>query len=247
MSAIAQRDALALEAALDTAYGRGATPRLLSRREARVALRLEAQRAAQARGRQRLRQLAARESLCEYAARARAIERYPLDPGDVIRPAEAHDGGMDGCAPAAARHVLAGALVASLATGFGFPYGCPPADTDADEWRIPGPLSREYHAGPVAEGYPADVRLYPIAEAICELALGALPARDDEAVRAQAPDELHAEVVDLAIDLLCDRDHTVAEIACGFAAWLLATWRADWAVARARRIAAFVGRRFEAR
>lgn len=55
-------------------------------------------------------------SLIEYAARARAIERYPLQ-ALTAGCAEANDGGTDGCPPAAVRHVLAGALVRALCDG----------------------------------------------------------------------------------------------------------------------------------
>lgn len=60
-----------------------------------------------------------------------------------------------------------------------------------------------------------------------------------------APDEVHEAAVDLAIALLCDEEHHVAEIVAGAAAWLLATYKGSWAAARARRMCAVVGVRFD--
>ena len=169
----------------------------------------------------------------ERAARTRAVERYPLGTD------ERHDGGTDRCPPAAVRHVLSGALVASLASWCGFRYGSPPAATDGDIGRLPERARGEHYG----EDYPRAPH-YAMAEELCELALGVSTSRDPEGPsNERTPDELHARVIDLASDVLCSSEQ-VAEIAAGFAAWLLATYRGAWATARARRLCSAVGVRF---
>lgn len=239
----------------------------------------------------------------EYAARTRAVERFPLlgEPADIVliwaqhttrsgtvvrgnardglsddvvaldrdtatewskssdpwarraglavleeapraaRPTEPNDGGQDGCPPAAVRHVLAGALVASLVTGAGFPYGDPPEATEADFDRVPdGALTV---LGDESADYP-DAPHYALANALCEAALGVSAIHDREGPsNNQTPAEVQAAAIDLAIDLLCAPE-PMAEIAAGFAAWLLSQYRSSWAAARARRMMSLVGVRF---
>lgn len=172
----------------------------------------------------------------EYAARTRAVERWPLLDGEV-----SDAPGDDGCPPAAVRHVLAGALVGSLVTGMGFPYGEPPGATEAEFDRVPdGALTV---LGDEAADYP-DAPHYALANALCEAALGVSHLHDREGPsNNQTPAEVQAAVIDLAIDLLCAPE-PMAEIAAGFAAWLLSQYRSSWAAARARRMLSLVGVRF---
>lgn len=214
------------------------------------------------------------EHRLEYAARARAIERWPLRPsfwafgaelpvnelpreGDRLEP---NDGGSDGCPPAAVRHIAAGALVASLVTGMGFAYGDPP-------W-LPlgaGPIRPNTHpaaardmiaaAGgdpfvllsePIPEEATQATRgRYGVAECVVQALLGVSSTRDPEGPsNDRTPEAVDEAAIDLAIDMLCDESHHVAEIVAGAAAWLLATQRQPWAAGRARRMCSVVGVRF---
>ena len=190
----------------------------------------------------------------EGAARALAVERFPLaleDCEDGEAPEwEPNDGGTDGCAPAAVRHVVAGALVAALVAGGGYPYGDPP-------W-LPlgaGPIREEatdeygaiqYEPCP-EEATQATRGRYGVAEAVCRAMLGV-----GGNGWSHTPAALHAATVDLAIALVCDERYHVAEVVAGAAAWLLWSgapgasreWCGEWVAARARRMIAVVGVRF---
>lgn len=208
----------------------------------------------------------------ERATRRRAVERYPLvnrcmcgtawaggDPRACRTCTETsserdepNDGGTDGCPPAAVRHVCAGVLVASLVTGTGFPYvelpllplGAGPIrpETIADLEE-----AARYLTGRVAiaregldEATPERGR-YEIAEEVCGHLCG-VPHLD--------PETWAVHVIDAAIDLLCDEEHHVAEVAAGIAEWVHvlggqgARAERDSVTARARRICRAVGVRF---
>lgn len=170
--------------------------------------------------------------LIEYAARTLAVERYPMDV------TEYGDGGQDGCPSATVRHVEAGALVASLVTGMGFPYGSPPP-ADEDEFaRVPTHLRRR----DMDEDYLGAPH-YSVAESIVEAFLGASSTRDPVGPdNDKTPEEVHAAAIDLAIELLCD-PAPIAEVTAGAAGWMLAHYRGSWASARCRRMLSIVGGR----
>ena len=155
--------------------------------------------------------------LIEYAARARAVERY-------------------GAPPAAVRHVCAGALVASLVTGFGFPYA-PWLPLGAGSIRPGWPENDDTCEEPIPEEATQATRgRYGVAEAACQALLGMSTTR-------QTPEALHEAAIDLAIDAICDERHHVAEIVAEAAALLLLRHRGAWVAPRARRMLGLVGAR----
>lgn len=162
----------------------------------------------------------------ERAVVMRAVERWPVRPGEPVGP---WDDPRDPDAPGpdtAVRHTCAGALVWGLCGAGGFRYGSPPILRVEDGelcqvGRVPG--------------------RYEVAEKVMWAFLGASDEPPEPRPDAErAPDRLHAAGVDLAIDLLCAPRHVLA-VAAGGAAWLLAHYSqpkngGSWAVARARRM-----------
>ena len=158
--------------------------------------------------------------LIEYAARARAVERY-------------------GAPPAAVRYVCAGALVASLVTGFGFPYA-PWLPLGAGSIRPGWPENDDTCEEPIPEEATQATRgRYGVAEAACQALLGMSTTRGPD----QTPEALHEAAIDLAIDAICDERHHVAEIVAEAAALLLLRHRGAWVAPRARRMLGLVGAR----
>lgn len=181
--------------------------------------------------------------LIEYAARARAVERWPLAledrDGDAAPEYEPNDGGNDGAPPAAVRHVCAGALVASLVTGFGFPYA-PWLPLGAGSIRPGWPENDDTCEEPIPEEATQATRgRYGVAEAACQALLGMSTTRGPD----QTPEALHEAAIDLAIDAICDERHHVAEIVAEAAALLLLRHRGAWVAPRARRMLGLVGAR----
>ena len=160
----------------------------------------------------------------ERAVVLRAVERWPVRPGE---PAGPWDDPRDPDAPgpdAAVRHTCAGALVWGLCGAGGFRYGSPP-------------ILRPEDGEPCPIGCPTPERgRYEIAEQVMWAFLGASDEPPEPRPDAErAPDRIHAVAVDLAIDLVAAPRHVLA-VAAGGAAWLLAHYPGSWAVARARRM-----------
>ena len=161
----------------------------------------------------------------ERAVVLRAVERWPVRPGEPVGP---WDDPRDPDAPgpdAAVRHTCAGALVWGLCGAGGFRYGtC-------------APLLRVEDGEPCPIGCPPPERgRYEIAERVMWAWLGASDEPPEPRPDAErAPDRIHAVAVDLAIDLVAAPRHVIA-VAAGGAAWLLAHYPGSWAVARARRM-----------
>jgi len=184
------------------------------------------------------------------AVRARARERYPN-------------------APTHAPTVAVG-LLADLC-GAGYPWGSPPREDYAEAVARASPTYRDlvregdpegpYVGACVATERAADIDyvadgapLYASAHDVLFCFLGGILGADADA--DDAPDGGHSErsperseaiqiaAVDLVIALVCDDDHSIAEIAAGASAYLLARHPSRWASARARRICSAIGVRF---
>jgi len=197
-----------------------------------------------------------------WAATRNAVERcepyyIPL-PLDEIE--AAFGARISGYAAAAA--TLATGLVAELCGG-GFPWGSPPREDYADALARAAPwardLVRENDRGlcvPSSDGADEDyiaegAPIYASAHRVMEVFLGVSSTSDPDGPSNDAtPAEIHERAVQLAIALLSDVEHSIAEVAAGAAAWLLVRFgfpggrESAWAVARARRICSCVGVRF---
>lgn len=193
----------------------------------------------------------------ERAVVMRAVERWPVRPGEPVGP---WDDPRDPDAPgpdAAVRHTCAGALVWGLCGAGGFRYGERAPDLSLEDGLALGPtISRtaqhvlwrllksdgRVDADDALPPPPPDPRTRSeVAERVMWAWLGASDEPPEPRPDAErAPDRIHAVAVDLAIDLVAAPRHVIA-VAAGGAAWLLAHYSqpkngGSWAVARARRM-----------